>query len=66
MLRDILAAGQKHGEITTAFPLVHLAEFMDGLYTIVVRHWAVDVTGPHSLADRVRHAVEFFLRGVQP
>jgi len=65
MLRDILVAGQKRGEITTTFPAAHMAEFMDGLYSIVVRHWAVDVTGPHRLADRVRDAVEFFLRGVQ-
>jgi len=65
MLRDILVAGQKRGEITTQFPAVHLAEFMDGLYTVVVRQWAIDVTGPHRLAERVRDAVEFFLRGVQ-
>ena len=66
MLRDVLAAGQKKGEITPTFPVIQLAEFMDGMYTIIVRHWAVDVTGPHSLADRVHNAVELFLRGVQP
>jgi hypothetical protein len=26
----------------------------------------VDLTGPHKLTDRVRSAVEFFLRGVRP
>jgi hypothetical protein len=26
----------------------------------------VDLTGPHKLTDRVRSAVEFFLRGIQP
>jgi AcrR family transcriptional regulator len=66
MLRDVLAAGQKKGEITPAFPVAHLAEFMDGMYTTMVRHWAVSVTGPHSLADRLHNAVEFFLRGVRP
>lgn len=65
LLRDILAEGQKRGEITRAFPVVHLAEFMEGLYTTVVRRWAIDLTGPHSLIERVRSAVEFFLRGVQ-
>jgi hypothetical protein len=30
-----------------------------------VRQWAVDLTGPHKLGDRVRSAVEFFLRGAQ-
>jgi hypothetical protein len=45
---------------------VHLAEFMEGLYNTVVRQWAVDLTGPHKLTERVRSAVEFFLRGIQP
>lgn len=65
LLRDILAEGQKRGEITRAFPVAHLAEFMEGLYTTVIRRWAIDLTGPHSLTERVRSAVEFFLRGVQ-
>jgi AcrR family transcriptional regulator len=66
LLREILAEGQKRGEITRAFPVVHLAEFMEALYTTVVRHWAVDLPGPHSLGERVRSSVEFFLRAVQP
>jgi len=66
LLRQILIEGQKKREITRAFPIVHLAEFMEGLYNTVVRQWAVDLTGPHTLTDRVRSAVEFFLRGIQP
>jgi len=66
LLREILAEGQRREEITRAFPVVHLAEFMEALYTTVVRCWAVDLTGPHSLGERVRSAVEFFLRAVQP
>jgi AcrR family transcriptional regulator len=66
LLKEILAQGQKRGEITRDFPIVHLAEFMEGLYNTVVRQWAVDLTGPHQLADRVLSAVEFFLRGLQP
>jgi AcrR family transcriptional regulator len=66
LLREILAQGQKRGEITRAFPVVHLAEFMEGLYFTVVRHWAVDLPGPHKLTERVRSAVEFFLRGATP
>ena len=66
LLRDILAQGQKRGEITNAFPVVHLAEFMEALYHTVVRQWTVDLTGPHKLAERVDSAVEFFLRGVKP
>jgi AcrR family transcriptional regulator len=65
LLREILKQGQKRGEVTRAFPVVHLAEFMEGLYNTVVRQWAVDLTGPHKLADRVRSAVEFFLRGIR-
>lgn len=65
LLRQILAQGQKRGEITRDFPVVHLAEFMEGLFTTVVRHWAVDLTGPHKLGERVDSAVEFFLRGAK-
>ena len=66
LLQEILAEGQKRGEVSGAFPVAHLAQFMEGLYTTVVRHWAVDLTGPHKLSDRVSSAVEFFLRGVRP
>ena len=66
LLQEILAQGQKRGEVTRAFPVVHLAEFMEGLYNAVVRQWAVDLTGPHKLTDRVRSAVDFFLRGIRP
>lgn len=66
VLRELLAEGQKRGEITQKFPVVHLAEFMDGLYKVVVREWTVDLTGPHSLTERVRSAVEFFLEGAKP
>jgi AcrR family transcriptional regulator len=66
LLREILAQGQKRGEITNAFPVVHLAEFMEALYHTVVRQWTVDLTGPHKLTERVDSAVEFFLRGVEP
>ena len=65
LLREILAQGQKRGEITNAFPVVHLAEFMEALYHTVVRQWSVDLTGPHKLTERVDSAVEFFLRGVK-
>ena len=66
LLREILAEGQRRGEVTKAFPVAHLAEFMEGLYTTVVRRWAVDLSGPHSLSERVRSALEFFVKGVQP
>ena len=65
LLRDILAQGQECREITKAFPVVHLAEFMEALYHTVVRQWTVDLTGPHKLTERVDSAVEFFLRGVK-
>jgi AcrR family transcriptional regulator len=66
LLREILAEGRKRGEVTKTFPVAHLAEFMEGLYTTVVRRWAVDLSGPHNLSERVRSALEFFLKGVQP
>ncbi len=66
LLREIFAEGQKRGEITRDFPVVHLAEFMEGLYNTIVRQWAVDLTGPHRLSERVGSAVEFFLRAAQP
>jgi AcrR family transcriptional regulator len=66
LLRAVLQEGQKRGEVTKEFPPSHLAEFMEGLYTTVVRRWAVDLSGPHSLNERVRSAVAFFLVGVEP
>jgi AcrR family transcriptional regulator len=66
LLREIIVEGQKNGEITSEFPVVHLAEFMEGLFNTVVRQWAVDLTGPHKLTERVHNAVEFFLRGAKP
>lgn len=66
LLREILAQGQKRGEITREFPVVHLAEFMEGLFNTVVRQWTVDLTGPHKLTERVHSAVEFFLRAARP
>jgi AcrR family transcriptional regulator len=65
LLREILEQGQQRGEITKEFPVVHLAEFMEGLFNTVVRQWAVDLTGPHKLAERAHNAVEFFLRGAK-
>ena len=66
LLREILVQGQEQREITQAFPVVHLAEFMEALYHTVVRQWTVDLTGPHKLTERVDSALEFFLRGVKP
>jgi AcrR family transcriptional regulator len=66
LLREILAQGQNRGEVLPTFPVEHLAEFMEGLYNTIVRQWAVDLTGPHKLSERVSSAVEFFLRGVRP
>jgi len=65
LLRDILTDGQKRGEITKEFPVAHLAQFMEGLYTNTVRRWVVDIPEPHSLAERVRSAVNFFLQGAK-
>ncbi len=66
LLREIIAQGQERGDVTRVFPVVHLAEFMQGLFNTVVRQWAVDLTGPHKLSERVRSAVEFFLRAAKP
>ena len=66
LLREILSQGQKRNEVTRDFPVLHMAQFMEGLYNTVVRQWAVDLTGPHKLTDRVRNAVELFMRGIQP
>jgi AcrR family transcriptional regulator len=66
LLTEILEEGQKRGEVTKKFPVAHLAEFMEGLYRTVVRHWTVDLFGPYRLGERVRNAVEFFLEGARP
>jgi AcrR family transcriptional regulator len=66
LLTEILHEGQKRGEISRAFPLAHLAQFMEALYRTAVRHWTVDLPAPHDLSERVRSAVEFFFKGARP
>ena len=66
LLKAVLEEGQKRGELTKKFAPGHMAEFLEGLYTTVVRRWAVDLSGPHSLSERVRSAVAFFLEGAEP
>jgi len=66
LLREILAEGQKRGEGRRAFPVDHLAGCLKGLYSTVVRRWAIDLPEPHNLDERVKSAVEFFLRAVEP
>jgi AcrR family transcriptional regulator len=66
VLREILAQGQKRGEVTRAFPLMQLSEFMEALYRTVVRYWAAELAGPRKLSDQVRGAVDFFLCAVEP
>lgn len=65
LLSEILAEGQKRKEITKKFPVTYLAEYMEGLYTTVVRRWAVSLSGPQDLSERVHSAVEFFLAGAR-
>jgi AcrR family transcriptional regulator len=66
LLQEILEQGQKREEITRAFPVDHMAEFMEALYNTVVRNWVSAPPGPDKLIGRVRNAVDFFLRGVTP
>ena len=65
LLTEILKEGQSRGEVSKKFPLTHLAQFMEGLYRTIVRGWAVDFSGPHSLRERVRSAVDFFLQAAE-
>src|SRR5258708_29216769 len=60
LLRQILAQGQDRGDVTRAFPVVHLGAFMEALFNTVVRQWPVHLTAPRKFTDRVRSAVGFF------
>jgi AcrR family transcriptional regulator len=66
LLTEILKEGQNRGEVSKKFPMAHLAQFMEGLYRTIVRRWAVDLSGPHNLRERVRSSVDFFLEGARP
>lgn len=66
LLQDLLREGQKCGEITRVFPADQLAEYLHALCNNVIRRWAVGLLRPDSLTERVRSAVDFFLRAVQP
>jgi AcrR family transcriptional regulator len=65
LLQELLLEGQKRGEITQAFPADHLAGFLQSLCSNIVRRWAVDLLRPHSLSERLRGAVDFFLHAAQ-
>lgn len=66
ILQEILADGQKRGEVTGDFSVLHLAQTIDGLYKVMVWKWAGDISGPHSFSDWIGTAVEIFLRGIKP
>lgn len=66
LLQELLLEGQKRGEITRAFPADQLAEYLHALCNNVIRRWAVALLRSNSLTERVRSAVDFFLRAVQP
>ena len=65
LLREILTDGRERGEITSIFPVADLAGFIGALHTAVIRDWAIDCTSRRSLIERIRSAVEFFLRAVE-
>jgi AcrR family transcriptional regulator len=65
VLAKILAEGQRRGEITRSFPAEHLAQFMEGIGINVFREWAESPPGSIRITDRIRDAVEFFLRGAK-
>jgi len=52
--REIIAEGQKNGEITCDFPVVHLAEFMEGLFNTSCVNGPWILLDPHKLTERVR------------
>jgi len=66
ILKEILAHGQERGEVTRDFPVLNLAQAIDGLYKVMVWKWAGDITGRHSFVDRVGIALEIYLRGIRP
>lgn len=66
VLQEILVRGQERGEVTRDFPVLHLAQTIDGLYKVMVWKWAGNISGPHSFTDWVATAVDIFLRGIAP
>jgi AcrR family transcriptional regulator len=66
ILEEILAEGQKRGEVTRDFSVLRLAQTIDGLYKVMVWKWAGEIGGPHSFTEWVGTAVEIFLRGITP
>ena len=65
LLSATIAEGQARGEIVKKFPPAHLAEFLWGFYTTVIRRLAVDSPKPHDLSADLNYALEFFWRAVR-
>ncbi|MFI5351862.1 MAG: TetR/AcrR family transcriptional regulator, partial [Candidatus Binatales bacterium] len=50
LLRDLIADGQRRGEVTRAFTPQHLAECMEGLAATAIVEWAAELNGSRELS----------------
>ena len=66
LLRELIADGQRRGEITSEFAAQYLAEFLEGLGATAIVEWASRLNGSRELGKRMGLTVEFFLRGAKP
>lgn len=66
ILEEILAEGQRSGEITREYPAGQLARFMEGIGLNVFREWAELGAGQVQINSRISAAVQFFIRGAKP
>ncbi len=65
-LAELLAEGQRRGEITRDFSARQLTMFLESLTYSVIGIWAAGFLGPAELVDQTDAAVKFFLRSAQP
>ena len=68
VLEEVLAEGQRRGEITDDIPAHQLAQFMEGIGLNVFREWAETAFAPGQvrIKGRISVAVDFFIRGARP
>lgn len=65
-LQELLAEGQRRGEITSDFTARQLAIFLESLTYSAIAIWAAGIHGPTELVAQTNAAVEFFLRRARP
>ena len=66
LVRELLADGQRRGEVATDISPAQLAEIYEATVVATVEGWLDDDSEDERLADRMGRAIRLLLRGCAP